>query len=293
MNWCPPKTSGRRFISRARIFHSLGKPAEALAAYERVQDKFPDAREAIDFFVHRRLSLPEVVTLRPDQASQVTLTYRNIPRIDLKVYRVDLLKFGLLQRNLAKIAAINLVGIRPFHELSLELGNGKDYRDREKTLSLPLKNEGDYLLVCRGGDDYASGLVLVSPLELAVQEEAASGRVRVTARNVVADRYAGKVLVKVIGSENTDFISGQTDLRGLFKADAIRGTTTVIARADTSRYAFFRGTTRLGSPPASPQAPAPPDDAKTQQAAPAKNAPQLAAGKLGTKQKRRAATAAR
>jgi alpha-2-macroglobulin len=267
----PAENKWQAVYITGQIFHSLGKPTEALAAYERVQDKFPDAREAIDFFVHRRLSLPEVVTLRPNQAPQVTLTYRNIPRIDLKVYRVDLLKFGLLQRNLAKIAAINLAGIRPYHELSLELGNGKDYRDREKTLSLPLKDEGAYLLVCRGGDDYASGLVLVSPLELAVQEEAASGRVRVTARNAVADRYAGKVLVKVIGSKNSDFVSGETDLRGLFKADAIRGTTTVIARADTSRYAFFRGTTTLGSPPGQAE-PAKPDD-QGQQAAPAANAP--------------------
>jgi alpha-2-macroglobulin len=268
----PAENKWQAVYITGQIFHSLGKPTEALAAYERVQDKFPDAHEAIDYFVHRRLSLPEVVTLRPNQAPQVTLTYRNIPRIDLKVYRVDLLKFGLLQRNLAKIAAINLAGIRPYHELSLDLGNGKDYRDREKTLSLPLKDEGAYLLVCRGGDDYASGLVLVSPLELAVQEEAASGRVRVTARNVIADRYAGKVLVKVIGSENADFVSGETDLRGLFKADAIRGTTTVIARADTSRYAFFRGTTKLRSPP--PQAPAAkPDDERAQQAAPAPKAP--------------------
>jgi tetratricopeptide (TPR) repeat protein len=251
-----------------QIFHSLGKPAQALAEYEQVKDKFPDARESIDFFLHRRLALPEVVTIRPNDAPQVTLTYRNIPRIDLKVYRVDLLKFGLLQRNLAKITAINLAGIRPYHELSLELGDGKDYRDREKTLSLPLKEEGAYLVVCRGDDDYASGLVLVSPLELAVQEEASSGRVRVTAKNAVSDRYVGKVLVKVIGSENSDFISGETDLRGIFKADAIRGATTVIARSQTNRYAFFRGTKFMG-PPAVQAAPNSPQQQASPQAGPA------------------------
>jgi hypothetical protein len=269
----PAENKWQAVYIAGQIFHSLGKPAQALAEYERVKDKFADAREAIDFFLHRRLSLPEVVTLRPNEAPKVTLTYRNIPRVDLKVYRVDLLKFGLLQRNLAKITAINLAGIRPYHELSLELGDGKDYRDREKTLSLPLKDEGAYLVVCRGDDDYASGLVLVSPLELAVQEEAASGRVRVTAKDAVADRYVGKVLVEVIGSENPDFISGETDLRGIFKADAIRGATTVIARAQSSRYAFFRGTKFLGAP-AVPNAPA--DGAQQgQQALPAVPYPRL------------------
>jgi tetratricopeptide (TPR) repeat protein len=266
----PAENKWQAVYITGQIFHSLGKPAQALAEYERVKDKFPDAREAIDFFVHRRLSLPEVVTLRPNEAPKVTLTYRNIPKIELKVYRVDLLKFGLLQRNLAKITAINLAGIRPYHELSLDLGDGKDYRDRERNLSLPLKEGGAYLLVCRGGDDYASGLVLVSPLDLAVQEEPTSGRVRVTAKDVVVDRYVGKVLVKVIGSENPDFVSGETDLRGIFKADAIRGTATVIAREKSGRYAFFRGTRFLGAANAQ-KAPAANSQQQEAGAAPAKS----------------------
>jgi hypothetical protein len=257
----PAENKWQAVYIEGQIFHSLGKPAEALAEYERVKEKFPDAKEAIDFFIHRRLALPEIVTLRPNEAPKITISYRNIPRVDLKVYRVDLLKFGLLQRNLAKITAINLAGIRPYHELSLALGAGKDYRDREKTVPLPLKEEGAYLVVCRGDDDYASGLVLVSPLELAVQEDVASGRVRVTAKDAVADRYMSKVLVKVIGSGNSDFVTGETDLRGIFKADAIRGATTVIARAQSNRYAFFRGTKLLAQ---AAEAPAPPDAAKQQ-----------------------------
>ncbi|MCH8923828.1 MAG: hypothetical protein IIA67_11865, partial [Planctomycetes bacterium] len=43
--------------------------------------------------------------------------------------------------------------------------------------------------------------------------------------------------------------SGETDLRGVFVADAIRGTTTVIAQVNQSRYAFFRGKTHLGPRP--------------------------------------------
>ncbi len=60
---------------------------------------------------------------------------------------------------------------------------------------------------------------------------------------------SAKSLVKVIGSENSDFVSGETDLRGIFKADAIRGTTTVIAREKSGRYAFFRGTKSIGAAP--------------------------------------------
>ena len=111
-----------------------------------------------------------------------------------------------------------------------------------------MKDEGAYLVVCRGDDLHASGLVLVTPLVVEVQEDAVSGRVRTTVKDVKADRYVHNVQVKVIGSGNDDFVAGDTDLRGVFVADGIHGRSTVIARAEPSRYAFFRGQTELAPP---------------------------------------------
>ncbi len=232
-----------------QVFHSLGKPAEAIAEYTRVKDRFSDAGEAIDFFMRKTISLPEVTTVKPAASAKVPLKFRNITSADIKVYRIDLLKFGLLQRNLSRITGINLAGIRPYHDLTLALGDGKDYRDREKELELPLKEEGAYLVVCQGENQYTSGLVLVSPLVLEIQEDAASGRVRVTVKDVVGDKFVHNVHVKVIGSANDQFVSGQSDLRGIFVADGIVGTSTVIARTDANRYAFYRGKIPLGNVP--------------------------------------------
>ncbi len=103
--------------------------------------------------------------------------------------------------------------------------------------------------------------MLVTPLAVEVQEDAPQGRVRVTVKNVVDDEYISEVHVKVIGTRNSEFISGETDLRGVFVADGIQGRSTVIAQVDQSRYAFFRGETELGPPPTAPNAPAPPADA--------------------------------
>jgi uncharacterized protein YfaS (alpha-2-macroglobulin family)/tetratricopeptide (TPR) repeat protein len=230
-----------------QIYHSLGKPTEAIAEYERVKERFSDATEAIDFFTRKDIALPEVTTVKPGEAGAVELSFRNVKEASVKVYRIDLLKFGLMQRNLNRITAINLAGIRPYHETKTELGDGDDFRDRTKDLKLPLKEEGAYLVVCRGENLYASGLVLVSPLQLEVQEDSTSGRVRVTVKDSVKDSYLRNVLVKVIGSANEDFNTGETDLRGIFVADAIRGTSTIIARADEDRYAFYRGTQSLGN----------------------------------------------
>ncbi len=97
----------------------------------------------------------------------------------------------------------------------------------------------------RGDNLYTSGIVLVSPLELEVLEEPASGRVRVTVRDAATKEFVPKVQVKVIGSHNGNFISGDTDLRGVFLAEGVQGEAAVVARKGTAQYAFYRGTTAL------------------------------------------------
>ena len=71
---------------------------------------------------------------------------------------------------------------------------------------------------------------------------------------MLKDSYVPDVHVKAIGSRNSDFVSGQTDLRGVFVGDNLAGTSTVIAQADGGRYAFFRGKQELGPPQQPPQA---------------------------------------
>lgn len=230
-----------------QVYHSLGRPARAIEEYERVRDRFADAAEAITFFTRRDLQLPEVTAVAPGEATKPELSFRNVANVNVKVYRIDLLKFGLLQRDLSKITSINLAGIKPFHDATVKLGDGKDYRDRTSELALPLKEEGAYLVVCRGDDLYTSGLVLVSPLELKVAEDVGSKRVRVTVKDRRDEKYVKDVHVKVIGASNEDFTSGETDLRGVFLADDIQGTVTVIAK-EKDAFAFYRGPRREPEP---------------------------------------------
>src|SRR5262249_61445436 len=126
-------------------------------------------------------------TERPDTPkegkSKVELAYRNIAEADVKVYPVDLMRLYLTRRNLDGIAGIDLAGITPLHETTIKLGDGADFEDKLKALNLPLEKEGAYLVMVRGENLYASGIVLVTPVEMEVREEAGSGRVRVTVRD--------------------------------------------------------------------------------------------------------------
>ena len=86
-----------------QVFHSLGKAAEAIAEYTRVEDRFADAKQAIEYFTRKAISLPEVTTVKPGEAAEPELKFRNVATADVKVYRIDLMKFSLLKRNLGGI----------------------------------------------------------------------------------------------------------------------------------------------------------------------------------------------
>ena len=160
----------------------------------------------------------------------------------------------LTRRNLNGIAGIDLAGITPFCSATIKLGDGHDYDDKARAIDLPLTKEGAYLVMVRGDNLYASGIVLVSPLEMEVLEEPESGRVRVTVRDARTKEFVPKVQVKVIGTDNGSFFSGETDLRGVFVAEGVRGQVTAVARKGSNQYAFYRGTTPVGPPPAAPNA---------------------------------------
>ena len=116
-----------------------------------------------------------------------------------------------------------------------------------REVQLDLKDEGAYLVIVRGDDLFTSGLVLITPLRLEIQEDAGAGSIRVNVRDRETGRYIPKVHVKAIGSADSDFRAGDTDLRGIFATDGLNGLPTVIARAEDSRYAFYRGEHSLGN----------------------------------------------
>ena len=239
-----------------QVYHSLGEAAEAIREYRRVEDRFADAKQAIDYFLRKAIELPEVTTVKPGEPAEVELKFRNVAACDVKVYRIDLMKFSLLEAEPRRHHA-DQPGRHPpaTTRRPSQLGDGKDYRDRTHKLPLPLKEEGAYLVVCRGDDLHASGLVLVTPLAVEVQEDAASGRVRTTVKDRPTDKYLHDVHVKVIGSRNDDFVSGADRsarrVRGRRHPRQLDGD----RPGRGSRYAFFRGLSELGPPPAPAEKP--------------------------------------
>ncbi len=235
----PSESRYHAIYLQGQIHHARNEPEQALAAYKTVEDRFSDAGEAMHYFLRKQLGLPEVSSFAMAESPQLTIAYRNVAKVQVQVFRVDLMRLYLLEKSLNDIRGIQLHGIKPMRSLEVELGQGRDYRGMEKKVPLELAEPGAYLVVIRGGDLLASGMILRTDLKIEAQESFDIGRIRVNVKQ--GEAFVSDAHVKVVGSGDQAFQSGDTDLRGVFAAESLVGLATVIVKKG-DQYAFYRGT---------------------------------------------------
>jgi alpha-2-macroglobulin len=237
-----------RYIT-AQIHHAQGRVSDAISWYQKVTDEFIEASESIRQLSERSVQLPAVTTLQPGAPASLTLKYRNVREASLRVYRVDLMRLHQRSQDLSHVTSVNLAGVTPQAEQTVALGAGEDLSWQSKSLTLPLKDEGAYLLICRTDNQVLSGLVIVSPLQLEVQDE--QMQLRLSLRD--SKTFIPDAEVAVYDSRKPQPQTGRTDPRGSYEAYA-EGIPTVVIRAG-ERYAYYRGTHELSPPPVVPAKP--------------------------------------
>ena len=231
---------------QGQIHHAAGDPERALELYGKVAERFNEAREASDYFQAKKLQLPEVNLVKPKEPSRLKLSVRNLEKADVTVYQVDLMRLYLLRKSLSDMGNVQLFGIAPIHEEELDLRRLGKFRDHEIDLALPMRKGGAYLVLVQSGEFRTSGLLLRTDLEIEAQERTAESRLRV---NVKRDGvFLPQAQVKVVGSRDGRIRSGETDLRGVYVADDLRGKATVLVK-DGESYAFYRSTANFGPAP--------------------------------------------
>ena len=55
----------------AQIYHARGDAGDAIKFYQQVAAQFPDARESADYFLERKLTIPEVVAVGPKDTAKL------------------------------------------------------------------------------------------------------------------------------------------------------------------------------------------------------------------------------
>jgi len=225
----------------AQIHHARRDFPGAAAYYERVQQVFSDAAQVLAGFRRRALAIDEITEVRPGETAMVPLHFRNLDQVELLVYPVDLMTLYLRERSLSGITQVNLAGIHPLVERTVALEDDGSMRTQDTELALELPESGAYLIICRADSLHASGMLLVSDMELEVAAASANGQVRVQAIDREDGHYLADVDVRVIGDAGGGLLRGKTDRRGLYSVDGVPGSPTVIARHGARDYAFFRG----------------------------------------------------
>ncbi|MCA9000500.1 MAG: hypothetical protein KDB61_01160, partial [Planctomycetes bacterium] len=229
----------------AQIYHAQKNVEQASRYYQEIENLYRDAALALASMGSQELEIDEeVIRVHPGEQVKLRLTHRNLDRAELLVYPVDLMTLYLREKDLSRVTQVNLAGVSPKFRGTLDITDVGTLRKKSIDTSLPLTEPGAYLVLVRGGSIHASSLVLVSDLELDV-EEFSDGGVRVQVSGFQEDAFLKDVDIRVLGSENGKFSIGKTDLRGLFSAEDVQGRATVIARKGDNHYAFHRGTQDL------------------------------------------------
>ncbi len=225
----------------AKISHARGDLSRAVALYSQVSGLFPDAADALNFITQRGFVLNEVESGPVGEPAKLHIRRKNVPTASLDVYAVDFMILYAMKRDLASMNRIDLSGIEPVKRFTAERRGPEDYKWNEETIELPVKEKGVYLVVGRAGAANeavidASSVVIVSDIELSVQE--AGGRLRIYTTNRKTGAPVGEVYVKV-GNGASIQAQGFTDARGVFDVPAVKGSFSVVAEKD-GNVGFWR-----------------------------------------------------
>ncbi len=275
-----------------QIHDARRQPAKALEYYRQVADRFSDAASAVQFYTRKDLKVPEVSVVRPEARPAVrgrppsaTRPGRRLPaviarpsaaasraaeprheagdRARLSQHRPGR-RQGLSGRPDAALPDPAQPERDRRHRPGRRHAPGREDRRARRRCRLRRQVPVDRLAARQGrgvpdDDPRRQPLRLGDRAGHAARDGGARGARR---RPGARDRprrqtkdFLPKVQVKVIGSDNPQFISGETDLRGVFVAEGVRGQVTAVARQGTAQYAFYRGTTYVGQPVQVPPAP--------------------------------------
>ncbi|MBI4879074.1 MAG: hypothetical protein HY812_05355 [Planctomycetes bacterium] len=228
----------------AQIHHAQGDLEKARQAYAQVKADFPDAAATLAWLERQGLKMPDISRAPRGEPLVIEFELRGrADALEVKVYPVDLRLLYLRHRTFDRLASVELAGIAPALVQSFPLAQDSSSQTLKATLDVP--EVGAYLLVARAGDLHARGMAIRSDLAIDVVEE--GGAVRVHAQSAPGAKPQEGALVTLVGSQNPDFVTRRTDLRGICEASGLAGRVAVIAERE-GHYAFYQGAVYLEEP---------------------------------------------
>ncbi len=216
-----------------RIAHVRGDAAEAVRRYADVKDVFPDARQAWLHFTEPRLRAEPLASFPESGPVSVPLSLRNVTRLHLRIYRVDLPVLFAVKKSVARAHESDLTGITPERAFDVEPPPSR-YATVDLPVAIPDLPPGGYLLVVSGSGveggpapPAARTVIIRSDLRLTIQRSEEFLRAYVTD---AAGRPVPGARVR-FGTGDAVLPEVVTDERGIASLEAPEGAVTAIAEA--------------------------------------------------------------
>lgn len=216
--WSPWRDHMRYLTGK--IKHIQGDLKAAVARYREVAGSFEDARDSLAFFTRTELGAPATRSLRLKDAPTLEVKLKNQTAVKVRIYPVDLKVLFAVRKNLANVNAIDLTGIPAVATFEHKIAHAPQYEPFTRKLSLPIKQQGVYLVVLKAGDRDASTIVVKSDLDLEVQRTGRKVRAYVTLRS--NGKPVAGALVR-FADGRTIKAEGRTDPRGVFEGPNLSG----------------------------------------------------------------------
>ena len=230
----PHRAHGYHLMARVR--HVMGDLAGAAKRYYEARS-IEDAREALAWLKEKRLDVASTQHVKLGEPLAMPLRYRNVSKISMKAYPVDLQVLFAIRKTLEGLHQIDLSGIVPAREWEQALPDANDFREHEATVSIPdvPKGAGVWLLVVKADKLERSALLVRSDLSVELQRLGSKVRVHVTGPE---GRGVGGAFVTVSDGAKIR-ARGLTDGRGAFEAPGV-GARAFVVVSKGDRYGVAR-----------------------------------------------------
>lgn len=220
----------RAFHLLARVAHVLGNLGEAEGLYAQASS-VEDAREALAWLRAKSLALDDTVVRVGEGPALLPVRYRNLDKVTLRSYPVDLQVLFAVRKTLVGLNAIDLSGIAPQRQWDVALPPvpGRAAGELAVDAGVPASAYGAWLVVAKGGDLEAGTLVVKTSLAAALQR--VDAKVRVYVRDAAGNPVRGATVAVSDGASIR--ARGLTDARGVFEAPGVGATAfAVVSKGD-------------------------------------------------------------
>ncbi|MBI3269917.1 MAG: tetratricopeptide repeat protein, partial [Planctomycetes bacterium] len=149
---------------------------EALAGYEAIAKQYGGASAGREAGLRAAQMKEKFLLLRVERSyttaetAKLHLETRNVERIELRAYRLDLLEYFRKKSTIANFEQIAVDVVKPDKTWEEPIREYERLKLISKEVDLPLSGEGAWILVAREKDYTATTLVLISDLSVVTKE---------------------------------------------------------------------------------------------------------------------------